>query len=122
MQMAELRKLIGTRIRSVRKQKGLTMQELSQRAKIQYNYLGDVERGDRNISIDILEKIVTALDIHLRELLDYSEVDIDQDALTLQSVLEIHRDFLKTKNIDDVRMLHRVAQEIFKSIEKNSKS
>jgi len=120
--MAELRKLIGTRIRSVRKQKGLTMQELSQRAKIQYNYLGDVERGDRNISIDILEKIVTALDIHLRELLDYSEVDIDQDALTLQSVLEIHRDFLKTKNIDDVRMLHRVAQEIFKSIEKNSKS
>ena len=59
---------LGMRIRYLRKQKGLSQLELSLEAEVNKNYISDLERGRRNPSILLLEKICRALDIDLATL------------------------------------------------------
>lgn len=56
-----LKTLVGRKIRQLRVEKGLTIEELAFRAGVHPNYLGDIERGKRNPSIINLEKIANAL-------------------------------------------------------------
>jgi len=58
-----LRQQIGSRIKVLRMQKKLTQMELASRANVHRSYLASIESGDRNISLDSLEKIIKALDI-----------------------------------------------------------
>jgi transcriptional regulator with XRE-family HTH domain len=54
--------LLGERIRSARKAKGLTQEELAHESEIDRSYIGGVERGERNLSFDKLCEIAKALD------------------------------------------------------------
>ena len=56
---------LGMRIRYLRKQKGLSQEDLALEAGVNKNYLSDLERGNRNPSLMILEKIAKALDVSL---------------------------------------------------------
>ena len=57
--------LIGQRIRDERKQKKLTLQELSDRVDLSIPYLSQIENGKVNININTLEEIGRALDVPL---------------------------------------------------------
>ncbi len=59
---------LGMRIRYLRKQKGLSQLDLSLEAEVNKNYISDLERGRRNPSILLLERICKALDIDLETL------------------------------------------------------
>ncbi len=61
--------LLGARIRKLRQIKGWTQQELGERAEISYKYLGDIERGKENPTVNVLVKIADAFEIELSELL-----------------------------------------------------
>ena len=61
-------KQLGMRIRYLREQKKMTIEDLSFEADINKNYLSDLERGNRNPTVKILEKIAMALEITLEEL------------------------------------------------------
>lgn len=52
---------VGLKIKELRKQKGLTQEQLSELTEIDRTYISDVERGIRNIAIVNLEKIANAL-------------------------------------------------------------
>lgn len=54
---------IGAKIKEFRKLKKLTQGQLSEKANISRSYLGDVENGRYNPSLDFLESISTALEI-----------------------------------------------------------
>lgn len=56
---------LGMRIRYLRKQKGMSQLDLALEADINKNYISDLERGNRNPSLMILEKIAKALDVSL---------------------------------------------------------
>lgn len=45
----------------LRKAKGWTQEQLAEAAGLHYSYIGGIERGDRNISLETLEKIITGL-------------------------------------------------------------
>lgn len=57
--------MVGERLRSLRKRKRLTQQELAQRVstKIDYSYVGKIERGDQNPSLRTLRDIARALEV-----------------------------------------------------------
>lgn len=59
---------LGMRIRYLRKKKNLSQLELSLEAGINKNYISDLERGTRNPSLEILDKIAVALDVNLSTL------------------------------------------------------
>ena len=61
-------KQLGMRIRYLREQKKMTLEDLSFESNVNKNYLSDLERGNRNPTVKILERIALALDISLETL------------------------------------------------------
>lgn len=55
--------LIGKRIREERKMKQLSMEKLAELSEITPSFLGHIERGERKLSVDTLNKISNALKI-----------------------------------------------------------
>jgi transcriptional regulator with XRE-family HTH domain len=51
----------GRELRKARKEKKLTIQELSDQSKVNFNYLGNIERGKVNATLDMLERIAQVL-------------------------------------------------------------
>lgn len=64
----EYRRSFGARVKSIRKSCGLSQEELAERSKLHRNYISDVERGRRNLSLDALLKLSTGLGISIRDL------------------------------------------------------
>ena len=65
-----INKQLGARIRYLRQQKNLSIEELALEAEINRNYLGDLERGTRNPTMVVLVKISRALGIDLAVLFE----------------------------------------------------
>jgi transcriptional regulator with XRE-family HTH domain len=63
------RSLFGKRLRELRCQRGFTQEELAHRAHLHRNYVGGVERGERNISLINIVELAHALSIKPAELL-----------------------------------------------------
>lgn len=63
-------KQLGVRIRQIRTEKSLSQEELAHRSGLDRSYVGQVERGERNLSFDNLCKIASGLDIKLSELVE----------------------------------------------------
>jgi transcriptional regulator with XRE-family HTH domain len=73
--MEDINSRVGFNIRRVREEKGLTQEELGDLAGLHRAYIGQIERGEKNIGIRNLERIATALGVTIRDLLDLSSVD-----------------------------------------------
>ena len=59
---------VGTTIKELRKAKGMSQETFAYESGIDRRYMSDIENGKRNISIDILERIVDKLGIRLSDL------------------------------------------------------
>ena len=68
--MSDIAKIIGQRIRSYRTQKGLSQEKLAELAGCHPTYIGQLERGEKNVTLESVEKIASAMDISLSELFD----------------------------------------------------
>ena len=65
-----INKQLGARIRYLRQQKNMTIEDLALDADINRNYLGDLERGVRNPTLIVLNRIAKSLDISLSVLFE----------------------------------------------------
>lgn len=63
----ELPQTVGRRVRSLRQQLGVSQEELAARAGLHRNYVGSVERGERDIGIVAVAKLATALGVSLAD-------------------------------------------------------
>jgi len=62
--------VLGDKIRSCRKQAGFTQEKLAEKADLHHNFIGEVERGNMEISLTSMLKIAKALKIKVRDLVD----------------------------------------------------
>ena len=53
----------GRNVRQARKDKGWTQEQLAFEAGVKRAYLSEVENGQRNVSLDVVEKLARALDV-----------------------------------------------------------
>jgi transcriptional regulator with XRE-family HTH domain len=58
----------GARVRRIRLQKGMTQEDLAFTCGLDRSYIGSVERGERNVSLLNMHKIVRALGVPMKEL------------------------------------------------------
>src|SRR5919108_5835200 len=65
-----VRKFLGQRLRELRKQRGLSQERLGERSSLSGKFIGEVERGEKSISIDSLYRVSVALEVPLRQLTD----------------------------------------------------
>lgn len=114
----DLTKRVGMNIRAIRKSQNLTIDELAEKCDFQSPYLSDVERGERNITLQTLNKILEALKVDVGRILiplNVGEVDATDVREELKQLI---LNMLEDKNEDDLRMLLNVSNEIFKTYKK----
>jgi XRE family transcriptional regulator, regulator of sulfur utilization len=68
-----VRKVLGQRLRALRKQRRLSQERLGERSGLSGKFIGEVERGEKSISLDSLYRVAVALEIPLRDLTDVRE-------------------------------------------------
>ena len=68
--LKKIRKAFGERVRTLRKERGFSQEEFGHECGLHRTYMGDIERGERNISIDNIAKIAAALNIPIFSLFD----------------------------------------------------
>ena len=59
----------GANLRAARKALGLSQEALGERAGLHHTYVGSVERGERNVSIDNMEKLAAGVNREISDLL-----------------------------------------------------
>lgn len=66
---SEARDILARNLRRLRAKKELSQEELADLAGLHRTYVGSVERGERNISLDNIEKLASALAVATSDLL-----------------------------------------------------
>lgn len=62
-----MRAAVGRRVQELREGLGISQEELAARADLHRNYVGSVERGERNVGINALAQLAAALEVSLAE-------------------------------------------------------
>jgi transcriptional regulator with XRE-family HTH domain len=62
--------VFGQRVRAVRHELGWTLEELAERCGLHWTYVGQVERGKRNVTLRNIVKLAEALGVEAGELLN----------------------------------------------------
>ena len=66
---------VGQRIRELRHELGISQEALANKAEVDRTYVTDVENGRRNISVELLEKIIAALEVSFQDFFTAKQFD-----------------------------------------------
>jgi transcriptional regulator with XRE-family HTH domain len=67
--MHDPRKVVGATIRRLREKSNLSQEQLAAESRLHRTYIGSVERGERNVSLENIVRIAHALSVKPSELL-----------------------------------------------------
>jgi len=107
---------IGKRIRQVREEKGMSLNQLANRSEIAQPFLFSVEAGKKNISLKNIEKICTALGISLAQF--FSDPSEQNDLSPNQQWLI---NYAKQLTDDEASFVISVIEYILKNRENNTR-
>ena len=107
--MSEISKLIGQRIRNYRTQQKLSQEKLAELCGCHPTYIGQVERGEKNATLESVEKIASALNIPLSQLFEKLGDNQNSDSIPLKCY-----EFLSAKTKAEQEHLYQILIEIDK--------
>lgn len=67
-------RIFGERVRQLRLMKGLTQEELGLQCGLHRTYIGQIERAEKNITLQSMYKIANTLDMEIKDLVDMPEL------------------------------------------------
>ena len=76
--MSDIAKAVGQRIRNYRTKKGLSQEKLAELSGCHPTYIGQLERGEKNATLESIERITAALGISLSKL--FEKLDGQEDS------------------------------------------
>jgi transcriptional regulator with XRE-family HTH domain len=65
--MPDIKATFGKRLRELRKTKGISQEALAHDAGLDRTYVSSVERGERNISLENIERLALALGVKIKD-------------------------------------------------------
>lgn len=68
---SEINTQFGQRIVELRKKAGISQDELAFRCNIHRAYMGTIERGEKSVTLNTVEKIAAGLGVHVKDLFDW---------------------------------------------------
>jgi len=102
--MQDLNGLIALQIRKYRKNKKMTLEDLSQATEIDETYLGRIERNEINITLNTLDKVIKGLDHDYASFFSFFDnIPQDNELYDLMGKIDVSQE--KEKIIEILRML-----------------
>ena len=67
-----IEKKFGAKLAYIKKSKKLSQMKLAELVDMNFNYIGQIERGEANVTIKTMKNIADALDIEVSELFNFT--------------------------------------------------
>ncbi|NMM65250.1 helix-turn-helix transcriptional regulator [Clostridium sp. P21] len=107
--MNDLSKIIGERIRNLRKECGLSQEELAYRASLHPTYIGQLERGEKNATLESIEKVTAALNISFEDLFKYLQMSSNNsDSIIFNKIYNL----LHNRTLDDKKKILSLIEQL----------
>ena len=98
---------VGQRLRAHRLHRGMTQEELAEKAELHPTYIGQAERGEKNLTLVSLEKILAALNLPFSEFFEYYDISRPKNNYAAKCY-----DLVNSKRPEEQEHLYRVLTEI----------
>lgn len=108
--MSDIAKVVGKRIRNYRIAQGLSQEKLAELSGCHPTYIGQIERGEKNATVESIEKIATALNVSLSTLFEKLGA---KETGARNIPLECY-EFLSSKTKEEQDRMYRILLEIDK--------
>ena len=106
--MKSTSKLIGARIKELRRAKGFSQDQLSERVNIDPKHLSRIELGKSFSSLETLEGIAKVLEVDLKDLFDFSHLEApEMDKKQIEGLLD-------GLSQDKLRLIYKVVKSLVK--------
>lgn len=105
--MAKTKTSLGKRIRNLRRLRDLTQEQLAEKASLSGKYVGEIERGTANVTIEAIENIAAALEVDLPVLFEISH-EVDRKHL----LAEIYK-HLDNADDNSIQLVFRIVKALF---------
>ena len=66
----DIKKKFGEKVKQLRLGRGLSQEGLANEANLDRTYIPGIEKGERNVSITVIEKLAIALKVSVKDLFD----------------------------------------------------
>lgn len=104
--MSTISAVVGQRIRTYRQKANMTQEDLAEQADLHYTYIGQVERGEKNLTLSSLEKILDALNMSFSDFFEGFEHK------SQESIPSLCYDLICQKESKDQQRIYRILCEI----------
>lgn len=105
--MSTVIQTLGQRIRAERLRQGMTQEQLAEAAEVHPTYIGQVERGEKNMTILTLEKILIALGLCFTDI--FNKI---QSQTEIQNYPELCYELINGKSLDLQKRYYQILKEI----------
>jgi DNA-binding XRE family transcriptional regulator len=109
LDMADIKKRLGTRMGQLRIRAGLTQAKLAEKAHLSVDLISRIERGERAPSLESIESIARVLGAEPMELLNFQGKELEALAEGPVENLELWN-LLRNKKRDQVKKLYEIAK------------
>lgn len=107
--MSEIATIVGQRLRQRRQELGYSQELASEKAGLHPTYIGQVERGEKNATIESIEKICVALDLPMEDLFN-KIITANSKCRTAQKCY----DLIISQPVHDQEILYILLQDIIR--------
>ncbi len=106
--MKNLAKIVGQRIRNYRTQQDLSQEKLAELAGCHPTYIGQLERGEKNATLESIDKIASSLKISLSKLFE----NLGSENNSERNFPLLCYEFLLTKSQEEQERLFKILIEV----------
>ena len=68
-----IKEKFGHKVKTLREERSISIEHLANISDVDRNYISDIEKGKRNVSLLIIEKLANAFEVNIKELFEYEE-------------------------------------------------
>ncbi|MUG67289.1 HTH-type transcriptional regulator sinR [Chlamydia abortus] len=119
----DFKQMVGEQIRRIRKLRGMTQEQLAEQSGLSFSYISDVERGTRNISLESLGKIISALGVKPAQLFeDIDEVTVHFEDDEIRYKINDLNALLSERHVDEVDFILKMTREFLNTMDRKERN
>ncbi|CAN7201612.1 helix-turn-helix transcriptional regulator [Paenibacillus sp. LjRoot153] len=107
--MSKFFAIVGKKVRFYRKAAKLSQEELGALLNIDQSYLGKIERGEINITLETIQKISEVLNIYPHQLFEVVEEKTNKEKSEILNKIDL---LLVNLKIDELKTIYRIIKDI----------